>query len=479
MVLLFAVFYFLDDFIASRSVRAPLSLFVCLIPWLLVVYLLGAFYGSTQSAGTGLGNYSANILSLVMDQSWGGVHWSRFLRPSVLATGGQYEGFAYLGLGMILLVFLALVAIVKKAFNSGVLALFRHRIDRKVVLGTILVVVFFVIALSPRVTFGSHTLFTYHLPTALSNLWSIFRCSGRFMWVPGYVIMFVALWAVSREYRRVGAAIVAFCLLLQVGDIYRPILTLGQEVQVISSPLQPLSQTWDQIGSRFKHIDFLMDPGANTGFFFPFGVLAYRFHITTSNYYVSRPESTTIAEYRDAAFQSLENGLVDNSTVYILDPGQVFELTGQRALSIYFLDNKYVAFTSSFKLTGNDVSPIAGLGLSVDVTSHYGANQKNSSDLPDGSRVVHAGGSTWSRSMELPAGSYTFTWTGEGMGMMDCSLAYGSGGDSLPIRNVLATDQLKSFSVDLSQNISQVSATCVNQSSSDVLVKSVIAQETA
>ena len=96
------------------SCKKYLRPFLCLISItalsLLMLWMLGAFYTKTNVAAQGLGIYSANINTfwnpldsqgsnngLLGDVSKG----SRFLKP-IAVNFGQYEGYAYVGLGIIL-----------------------------------------------------------------------------------------------------------------------------------------------------------------------------------------------------------------------------------------------------------------------------------------------------------------------------------------------------------------------------------------
>ena len=59
--------------------------------------------------------------------------------------------------------------------------------------------IFFLYALSIKVTWNDEVLFTLPMPEFVIHLCNIFRASGRFMWVPMYALMLFAIGIVLRE----------------------------------------------------------------------------------------------------------------------------------------------------------------------------------------------------------------------------------------------------------------------------------------
>lgn len=117
---------FITDVFKYKKYLRP---FLCLISItalsLLMLWMLGAFYTKTNVAAQGLGIYSANINTfwnpldsqgsnngLLGDVSKG----SRFLKP-IAVNFGQYEGYAYVGLGIILGAIILLIASVCRSIK--------------------------------------------------------------------------------------------------------------------------------------------------------------------------------------------------------------------------------------------------------------------------------------------------------------------------------------------------------------------------
>lgn len=138
------------------------------------VAALGGYLGADSA--TGFGYYSLNLLSPFTPS--GSALIGGFVQPD--ATGGQFEGYSYLGLGLAALVLVALVQLRTRAARGWVGG---HAGLWIVALGAALY------AVSDTVYAGHHLLF--HLPLAPTVLRQ-FRASGRFVWVDLYVLLVAA-----------------------------------------------------------------------------------------------------------------------------------------------------------------------------------------------------------------------------------------------------------------------------------------------
>jgi hypothetical protein len=168
-------------------------------------WFAGYFAAEATRAQWGFEAESANALSwLVPLRSglFGDAHWA-----VADATGFQYEGYAYLGVG-----YLALVAwFVPRAATLAVLR--RHRVLAAVC------VAFSLVALSNHIYVGSHEIASYAIPSMLSWIPSQFRSPGRFVWIPTYVLIaFLLHQALTRATTRRTVAMLVVIVGLQVVD---------------------------------------------------------------------------------------------------------------------------------------------------------------------------------------------------------------------------------------------------------------------
>ena len=167
--------------------------------------LLARSLGYLGGASTdGFGVYSMNLLSPVWPET-SSLLGGNAPEP-VDATGGQYEGFQYLGLGLLL----------------GVASLFLFAGSRKTMRtivfrqpGLVLsCLVLTLIAVSNRIYFGHHLLLSFHAPPGAG----IFRTSGRFFWPVGYAVLVGTVAGLAMIPRRSMSLLLVGIALVQTTD---------------------------------------------------------------------------------------------------------------------------------------------------------------------------------------------------------------------------------------------------------------------
>lgn len=178
---------FVAALLETRSVRVVLV-------WILAG--LGAIGGSAALAGffaseakvamAGFDTSSSNVLSPFIP-----LRSVLFRHPqrlaNVLSAEWQYEGFAYLGLGILVLLLLFVPRI---RTLGGVIA--RHRVLFVVAFGM------WLFSLSNHVYVGSHRILSYEWSDKLQWVTQQYRSPGRFVWLPMYVlIVFIWRWALD------------------------------------------------------------------------------------------------------------------------------------------------------------------------------------------------------------------------------------------------------------------------------------------
>jgi hypothetical protein len=148
------------------------------------------FTNPSSMQAKGFGYFSWNLAGLFVPRSLAVVRD---------ATGGQYEGEAYIGMGALLVVAIALVArpadVVRHLRNHAWLVA--------------LLVVFAAYAASNRVYAGSTLLLSYDVTPRIEGLASFFRATGRFIWPVVYAVVPLSLACVFRWSRPVVAVAIA------------------------------------------------------------------------------------------------------------------------------------------------------------------------------------------------------------------------------------------------------------------------------
>ena len=176
----------------------------------LSAWVLG--YGET-GGGNGFGIFSMNLLSPLVPQ-WSGLalaltgNAGRFLD----ATGGQYEGFNYLGAGILFVLAIALASLLVRRPTPW--PAWRAAIPLAVALLALTL-----LALSNKVFIGNTPVLEIKLSHRLDEWFEQVRSSGRMFWPAAYAALAWSLLMLDRiPRRRMAGVALGAALLLQVVD---------------------------------------------------------------------------------------------------------------------------------------------------------------------------------------------------------------------------------------------------------------------
>lgn len=282
---------------------------------LATAWAVGLVSAGSVGHASGFRLFSMNLLSPI-DPGRSGAS----LLPALsLATAGQYEGYAYMGIG-----FLALAAIVTP------FAIRRIRFDRVLAaqLGPLLLcsILLTLLALSTKITAGPAVLLDLDPHERLSPYFNVLRASGRFFWVPYYAILAAVLTAAFRLWRiRTATVLVALALVVQFVDTSRSRSGVRSEISR-NHPSTLMSPAWSTLGNRYRHLIVLpawqcdLDtPGGTQGFRY-FGLLAAAQGMTINSYSSGRYSAASIAYECDTAVLEAVKRPLDAQSVYVVNP---------------------------------------------------------------------------------------------------------------------------------------------------------------
>ncbi|MFM6991659.1 MAG: DUF6311 domain-containing protein [Rhodoferax sp.] len=297
--------------------------------------LLGLGYfdvGGKTLAAVGYPNYSANLLTWVDPTDWhwflrqyqrpteGAAQWSRFLPFWGQAHQDQYEGFAYWGLGMLLVFAVALGALWWRPVARGAGVAGRpgpcapHVWGWPVwaVLGLLAVY-----ALSTRVTLGPWVLLDLPRSEAVHRLLSVFRACGRFVWPLTYALMLWALAQLLRLGARAQGGWVLLALGLQVADLSDKMGEFHRMYAPAKAYASPLTDPrWAGVMQAATHLILLEDASqSDDGVAFSF--LAARHRVVNSAGMISRVNEQQLAAWLQAQRQRVLAGQAEPGHVYV------------------------------------------------------------------------------------------------------------------------------------------------------------------
>jgi hypothetical protein len=290
-------------------------------------------------ASEGLGNYSMNLVGAITPSEW-----STMLPEIPTATPGQaYDGFHYLGVGMI-----ALMAVAMASVASRWRAL-PWRFLAPLALVCLLAAAY---ALSPRVTLGSKVLFDYSTP-ALER-WAVFRASGRFFWPAEYLIVSCTIGAVVSTLRPSAAAVaLAAGLALQLLDLRgahadRRTTARSETFHTWVNDLP--SPVWHEILPRYDHIVIApprLCAEEPIGFEAP-ALLAGQYGLTLNSGEVARFDELKRRQYCRRLADEFLSGAVDDRSLYLVadEYATALRASSQKPLVCGSIDRAYVCVTA-------------------------------------------------------------------------------------------------------------------------------------
>jgi hypothetical protein len=237
--------------------------------------------------------------------------------PSLpLAYPEQYEGYGYLGLGI-----LALLAIHLARRPGSILWLCQRRVSPLVIAALVCTL----LAISTSVTFGSHTLLDVHWPARIGRVLEGLRASGRLFWPAYYLIVVAALslayWTVPARYR---VALISAALVVQLADL-APLHAETRGVCEARFPNLLRSSAWNDLGARFDNL--IMIPAYQCGAgqaaggmfnYVYFGKLAAIERMRTNNYYAARYTDAELRAHCVDLLRTQLEGRLDSRSAYVV-----------------------------------------------------------------------------------------------------------------------------------------------------------------
>jgi len=192
----------LNRLATTREALGTAALTVALVSIIIAISQFGAATGLPFDT---YGHHSMNLLSPFAPQYSGLLSGHGVID----ATGGQYEGFNYLGLGLLLASLLVLPFEV---------SWFRRNLKRHIAL-FVAFAALTAFAISHRVFAGHWLLLEVPMPNYVNRVFGIFRSSGRFFWPIAYAQMAIVIVLSFRHARPLFAVCVAGAAIIQLFDV--------------------------------------------------------------------------------------------------------------------------------------------------------------------------------------------------------------------------------------------------------------------
>ena len=354
MVMIFSFLTMVEGIVKAKNVIKHAGQFAAACATsLALAWALGVFESSGDFERSGFGYYSMNILAAINPNGGVDYHWSKLL-PAIPIVKGNYEGFNYLGAGVILLWAAVLACLaVQKIAGSGSMSGRAKNVDiaenvrmsgstktadsaeneltfseqsipvspasanglLRNNLGYILAMAFMTLfSLSNIVTFADKILFTVPLPEWFTNLCGIYQTSGRMFYPVFYSIYILGIYMLCRLFKNkkalcIGALLVITALqLFDLSDVFaKKHSDMAQAafcMSLIDDPtLEEMAEGCDFIVGTEKFRDVCVFAGLHN--------MATSFSASTGGYW------DAAYEIRDSYLEDLRNGIHDGHTMFV------------------------------------------------------------------------------------------------------------------------------------------------------------------
>ena len=286
----------------------------------------------------GFGHYKSNTLTFF--DSEGGIlnlKWSKILY-NINNFPGEGEGFAYLGFSVyVLIAYLLFFLNYKDLFN------------KKKIFYLVTIFFFLLLSFSHKISIGSNLVLEFSLNQYIFGALSFIRASGRFIWVPAYLILtflFVYLYKVTRNKQYLIAFLFIF-LFFQIYDQRFAILELKNKFIVYEEKKLENENFWKQISENYKYLRtslVLADPeGVSVN-----GKIIEKYKFKGTNIvYLARADRKIIAKSRYDTFEKINNKDLDSDSVYWIHPDHLNHFVylyenDEDFLIFEFKDQKYI-----------------------------------------------------------------------------------------------------------------------------------------
>jgi Family of unknown function (DUF6311) len=303
------------DIVKTLSCFFVGSICVAIVMWSAGYFMLGT---SVRTGGFGL--FRMNLLSLIDPDDI----WSKFLRDQK-GGSGDYEGFSYLGLGMLGLSLIAGYELLRNV-KTGPKA--------KVIPILVVCISLFLYAISNHVAIGSHEIFSYGLPSIIEPITNTFRVSGRFSW-PIYYVIYLAIFYLlfTRLRRSTAITLCAIMLFFQVIDSTNLWLTFRNKFTHSpewSSPMR--SPIWSEIAHRYRKIIFVL-PHNSSPNWMPLSQFAAMHRMAINTGYFARVNPEKEHEEKVRIVTSILNNELSPDSLYVFENDALWKFASSQISS--------------------------------------------------------------------------------------------------------------------------------------------------
>jgi hypothetical protein len=340
IIIPFKHFYYDKTIALKRALIFPI---VSIIAVLLMWFIIGMI---TFNNDKGLevvdsyGLYSFNLNNLYNPSGY-----SKFLPQLDWTNHHQYEGFAYLGIGMIILIITTLVFVITnrkfKLIKNNFIPLI------------LLVIISLVFAITNKISLDSKVIFEYPTLEIIKKIGNIFRASGRFIWIFYYSLYLATLVIFIKTKISTNFKTIVLSLLLAIQIYDTSHLITFRDLPKGKYELSKFDKEWLDIAPKFKKIitypPFQYDL-LSTMDYQDLCYIALKSKIPITCGYVARESGSDNFNFANELNKDLAEGLINKDYLYITTAKNIedfYPAIYKNKLEIKFLNGYYLIFNKN------------------------------------------------------------------------------------------------------------------------------------
>lgn len=411
MLMALELFYYIKVSKLKDWLKVAAKMIISSIMVVLIMYILGYFGVASYSVDNDtLGFYGTSLNALFYGQ---GYSLTDMLRGDVNNVWELEEGYAYLGLGTLVLAAIAVGYVVYDIKKHASV-----KVGKTVALVICLFWIFVVLSMVPTIRWNWDKVYTIKLPIFVQKILGIFRSNGRFIWPAFYLVMLSASTIVIRK-SRYSIAIVSMGVLIQMVDL-APYYTLQSEDMDRRVEQEFVSELISNVPYDLDYIMLMDEPNSNDGIGFDetcmIGIYSAYSNTSLSDFYMARKDERALSAMREAVSDDIANNHIEDGWVYIFISIPYEYLVDDVGLYFYPFDGMICGMSKKIEgvqelnlQEGIDMIAVNGY-VDIDVASEMVEIIDKVSD-----KVELEPGHIMYRGANLPGGEYIIRLCGEGL----------------------------------------------------------------
>jgi hypothetical protein len=344
--------YFFDKSLSLK--KALLYPVVSLISVIILWFIIGlvSFDNKVEmEVENSYGLYSLNLNSLYNSHGF-----SLILPKLKLVSDLQYEGYSYLGIGFMVLIFIAVISL----FVGFVKTKFYLKFNFKNSLIFVLTLFSLLFSITNKVSINDSIIFSFSIPELINKLGGVFRASGRFVWLFYYLVVVVSLIQLSKIKLNylIKLIVLTGITIIQFIDI-TPILSFRNLEKGTYTLSKFNEKAWLDITSNFDKL--ITYPPYNNNLksnsdYQDLCFIALKNKLPITMGYVARETNSLNKDFLLNLNEDIANGEIDKNHLIVTTKDHIetfYPLIYSKELDYVILDGYYLIFKSNTIHTGS------------------------------------------------------------------------------------------------------------------------------